>query len=245
MNTEEKKIHPLKWIPSVYLMMGIPFGFVVLFSVIMYKELGISNAQIAFYTGLLTLPWTFKPVWAAFVEMFKTKRWWLCTAEFLIACSFFAIAFSLFTNHYFIMSLGFFYLCALFASTQDIAGDGFYIIKLSFEKQALYIGFCGVCYNIGKIISSGLLVIIAGYLMSYTENIMLSWGIAVGLGGIIIFIGFIYNFIFLPKNEPKALENPQTVKEVGKDFIRVYIEFFKIKGLWIGLIFIFLFEIYD
>jgi MFS transporter, PAT family, beta-lactamase induction signal transducer AmpG len=243
MNSIEKKAHPLRWIPSVYFLMGVPFGFVVLLSVIMYKKLGISNAEIAFYTGLLTLPWSFKPIWATFVEMFKTKRWWIYTTEFFIACFFFAIAFSLFSNNYFVISLGLFFLCALFASTQDISGDGFYILNLSFEQQALYIGFCGVCYNVGKIVSSGLLVIIAGYLITVTGNSKLSWAIALCVGGVIFFAGFMYNFIFLPKKEFRAIETPTTFKEAANDFARVYIEFFKIDKLWLGLLFIFLFEL--
>lgn len=243
MNSVDKPIHPLRWVTSVYFLMGLPLGLVMVFSVVMYKKLGISNAQITFYTGLLTLPWSFKPLWATFVEMFRTKRWWIYTMEFFIACIFFAIALSLFTNHYFIISLGLFFLIALFASVHDISGDGFYILNLSFEQQALYIGFCGVCYNIGKVISSGLLVITAGILMTATANNFLSWGVALCVGGTIFFGGFLYNFIFLPKKEFRAIENPKTFKEGFKDFGRIYVEFFKIDKIWLGLLFIFLFEL--
>ena len=56
----ERKRNPWSWIPSLYVAEGLPYVAVMTISVIMYKRLGISNTDIAFYTGWLYLPWVIK-----------------------------------------------------------------------------------------------------------------------------------------------------------------------------------------
>ena len=54
--------NPWSWIPSLYFAQGIPNIAVATLSVVMYKNLGISNTDAAFYTSLLYLPWVIKPL---------------------------------------------------------------------------------------------------------------------------------------------------------------------------------------
>ena len=64
----KKKVSPWAWIPSLYFAQGLPYVAVMTISVIMYKRLGISNTDIALYTGWLYLPWVIKPFWSPFVD---------------------------------------------------------------------------------------------------------------------------------------------------------------------------------
>jgi PAT family beta-lactamase induction signal transducer AmpG len=57
------------WIPSLYFAQGLPYVIVMTLSVILYKDLGISNTDITFYTSWLYLPFVIKPLWAPLVDM--------------------------------------------------------------------------------------------------------------------------------------------------------------------------------
>lgn len=128
------------WIPTLYYIQGIPYVLIVTVSVIMYKDLGISNSEIAFYTSLLSLPWGFKPAWSPFIDIYKTKRWWTYTMQAVIAVSFAGAALTLGTPYFFEASLFFLFVAAFCSSTHDIAADGFYMLALSDDKQSFFVG---------------------------------------------------------------------------------------------------------
>ena len=69
-----KKKSPWAWIPTLYFAQGLPYVAVMTISVIMYKRLGISNTDIALYTGWLYLPWVIKPFWSPFVDIIKNEK---------------------------------------------------------------------------------------------------------------------------------------------------------------------------
>ena len=128
----------------------------------MYKRLGISNTDIALYTGWLYLPWVIKPFWSPFVDLMKTKRWWTVAMQFIIAIGFACIAFSLPTSFFFQLSLAAFWLVAFTSATHDIAADGFYMHALDDHEQSLYVGIRSTFYRIATVAGQGLLVILAG-----------------------------------------------------------------------------------
>ena len=68
-----RKANPWTWIPSLYYAEGLPYAFVMIVSVVMYKKLNLSNSEIALYTSWLYLPWVIKPLCRPFVDIFKTK----------------------------------------------------------------------------------------------------------------------------------------------------------------------------
>ena len=113
------------WIPSLYFVQGLPYIMVMEVSVIMYKNLEISNAEIGLYTSLLYLPWIIKPFWSPIVENLKTKRWWTLAMQFLMGAAFAGVTFSLFTVSFFSISLIILYILAIASATHDIAADGF------------------------------------------------------------------------------------------------------------------------
>lgn len=165
---EEKRKSPWTWIPSLYLAEGLPYVAVVTISVIMYKRMGISNADITFYTGWLYLPWVIKPFWSPFVDLMKTKRWWIVIMQLLIGAGFAGIAFTIPLPFFFQATLAFFWLLAFSSATHDIAADGFYMLALDTNQQALYVGIRSTFYRIATIVGQGVLIILAGFLETTT-----------------------------------------------------------------------------
>ena len=156
------KRNPWAWIPTLYMAEALPYVAVMTISTIMYKRLGISNTDIALYTGWLYLPWVIKPFWSPFVDLMKTKRWWTIAMQFIIAIGFACIAFSLPTSFFFQLSLAAFWLVAFTSATHDIAADGFYMHALDDHEQSLYVGIRSTFYRIATVAGQGLLVILAG-----------------------------------------------------------------------------------
>ena len=146
-------------------------------SVIMYKRLGISNTDIALYTGWLYLPWVIKPFWSPFVDIISTKRRWTLTMQWLIAAAFAGIAFALPTPLWFSLTLAVFWMVGFTSATHDIAADGYYMLALSEHQQSLYVGIRSTFYRVATVVGQGLLVIIAGALETATGDIPLSWAI--------------------------------------------------------------------
>lgn len=165
---ENKKRSPWAWIPSLYFAEGLPYVAVMTISVIMYKRLGISNADIALYTSWLYLPWVIKPFWSPFVDLLKTKRWWIVAMQLLVGAGFAGIAFTIPIPAFFQATLAIFWLIGFSSATHDIAADGFYMLAQDTHTQSLYVGIRSTFYRVATIAGQGLLVILAGALESGT-----------------------------------------------------------------------------
>lgn len=163
---KKNKVSPWAWIPSLYLAEGLPYVAVMTISVIMYKRMGISNTDIALYTSWLYLPWVIKPFWSPFVDLLKTKRWWIVTMQLLIGAGFAGIAFTIPLPFFFQATLAFFWLLAFSSATHDIAADGFYMLGLDTNQQAMYVGIRSTFYRVATIMGQGILIILAGFLES-------------------------------------------------------------------------------
>lgn len=162
----DKKVttrNPWAWVPSLYFTEGVPYVVVMLVSVIMYKRMGISNAEIAFYTSLLYLPWVIKPLWSPFIDLFKTKRFWIVLMQFMVSLGLLGVAFTIPLSSFLPITLAFFLILAFSSATHDIAADGFYMLALDDHQQAFYVGIRSTFYRIAMIIGQGLLIILAGY----------------------------------------------------------------------------------
>lgn len=166
MSTHSNNRSPWAWIPTLYLAEGLPYVAVNIISVIMYKRMGISNADIALYTSLLYLPWVIKPIWSPLVDLLKTKRWWIVITQLVLAIGFASIALTIPAAFFFKITLAFFWLLAFASATHDIAADGFYMLGLNTNQQAKYVGIRSTFYRIATITGQGLLVILAGFLES-------------------------------------------------------------------------------
>ncbi len=166
---------PWAWIPTLYFVEGLPYVAVVLISVIMYKRMGLSNTDIAFFTSLIYLPWVVKPIWSPFVDILKTKRWWTLTMQLFVAVGLALIALFLPLKCFFAASLVVFGFMAFASATHDIAADGFYMLALNEKDQSLFVGIRSTFYRAAMIAGQGPLVILAGYLENHSEGMMRFW----------------------------------------------------------------------
>lgn len=160
--------NPWAWVPTLYYAQGIPYVVVMLVSVIMYKRMGISNADIAFYTSLLYLPWAIKPLWSPFVDIFKTKRLWIIVMQLMVGLGLAGVAFMIPLPSFLQYTLAFFLLLAFSSATHDIAADGFYMLGLSEHDQAFFVGIRSTFYRLSMITGQGLLIILAGYFETHS-----------------------------------------------------------------------------
>jgi MFS transporter, PAT family, beta-lactamase induction signal transducer AmpG len=159
---------PWLWVPSLYFSQGLPFVVVMSVSVILYKRLGVSNAEIALYTSLLYLPWVVKPLWSPVVDVLRTKRWWIISMQLLVGAGLAGVALSLPAADFIRWTLAFFWMLAFSSATHDIAADGFYMLALSPHDQAWFVGIRSTFYRLAMIAGQGLLVMIAGALETNT-----------------------------------------------------------------------------
>jgi PAT family beta-lactamase induction signal transducer AmpG len=237
MNLTERnqQIHPVTWIPTLYFAMGLPFVAIATASSLMFKNLGISDTQIAFWTSLIMLPWTLKPLWGPFLEMFKTKKHFVIFTQFLTGITFCLIALSLPLDGFFKYAIALLAIVAISGSTHDIAADGIYLNVLSTSLQAKYIGWQGAFYNIAKILTGGAFVYLAGQL-EIGFGVVKAWMVVMGIYGLImIFLGF-YHVKKLPSGG--RANSVQTWNDGLATLWDVIRTFFQKKSIWWFIIFI-------
>lgn len=222
------------WVPVLYFTQGLPYILVVSVSVIMYKKLGISNADIGFYTSWLYLPWVLKPLWSPFVDLKSTKRNWFLSMQLLISIALLGVALSLPTNIFFITSLACFWMAAFASATNDIASDGYYMIGLTEKKQSFFVGMRSTFYRLAMVTGQGLIVILAGFLENYYGDNAKAWSITMTCTAFLMLLLTLSNFFVTPKFET-SLAIPQ---DKPASFLEVFSSFFKKPHLGIALAFI-------
>ena len=238
-----KKTSPWAWIPTLYFAQGLPYVAVMTISVIMYKRLGISNAELAFYTGWLNLPWVIKPLWSPFIDLIKTKRWWTVWMQLLIGAGLAGIAFTIPTEYFFQLTLAVFWLLAFSSATHDIAADGFYMLGLSSHEQALFVGIRSTFYRIATIAGQGLLIMLAGYLESSTGNIPFAWSITfMVLAGIFLGLWGYHHFI-LPRPDTDKAACEVSASTLMQEFWATFVSFFKKKQAVVAILFMLLYRL--
>ena len=262
MNAIEKKRNPWAWVPTLYFAEGLPYVAVMTVAVIMYKNMGLSNTQIALYTSWLYLPWVIKPLWSPFIDLIKTKRWWVNTMQTLIAAAFAGVAFFIPTSHWVQVTLAFFWLLAFASATHDIAADGFYLHGLQEKEQSLFVGIRNIFYRVAMIFGQGLLVMFAGWIeqgkifsglgaspavdvaaaageaASSGNRVALAWSLAFYLlAGIFILLTLYHRFI-LPKPASDAPRSDINAATIWRNFGITFASFFQKPHLGLMLFFL-------
>jgi len=158
--------NPWVFVPSLYFAEGIPYVVIMTVSVIMYKRLGLSNADIALYTSWLYLPWVIKPLWSPVVDLLRTKRFWIVIMQFSLGLGFLGIAGAIPLSNFLFYTLAILWILAFSSATHDIAADGFYMLSLTETQQAYFVGIRSTFYRLAMITGQGILIILAGYLES-------------------------------------------------------------------------------
>jgi len=190
--------NPWLWVPSLYYAEAVPYVVVNAVSVILYKRLDVSNTNIAFLTSWLYLPWVIKPFWSPFVDMFRTKRYWVIALELIIALSLAALSFVLPLSFRLQITLLIFWLMAFASATHDIAADGFYMLGLDSHQQAAFVGVRSTFYRIATIAGQGLLVMFAGFMESSGNSVTAAWSAAFLLLSVLFLVLFVYHRFILP-----------------------------------------------
>jgi PAT family beta-lactamase induction signal transducer AmpG len=229
--------NPWSWVPSGYFAEGIPYVMITWVAATMFKDLGHSDTEITFWVGNITLMWSLKPLWAAFLDMFKTKKWIVLAMEFGMVCLLVLVGFCLPMSSYFLISIAVLWMMAFASATQDICMDGIYITSLNKADQAKYVGIQGVFWNVGRIFSMAFIVYVASY---FGEGETSSWTIAWCVAAVVMSALAGYHIFFLPKGS--VVDRPKSIKEARVTFIDAWIDFFRKPQIWGMLAFVFLFR---
>ena len=234
---------PWTWIPTLYFAQGIPYVVVMTVAVIMYKRLGVSNTDIALYTSWLYLPWVIKPFWSPFVDILKTKRWWIVSMQLLIGAGLAGVAFLIPSPLYFQATLAVFWLMAFSSATHDIAADGFYMMALNDSQQSFFVGIRSTFYRLAMISGQGLLIILAGAMERYSSDIRFAWSITFFILAGMFGLFFIYHRFALPK--PASDEELKNTKAsvVFNQFAVTFLAFFTKKGIGLAIAFMLLYRL--
>lgn len=235
------KQSPWSWIPTLYFAEGFPYVLIVTVSVIMFKKLGVSNSDVTLYTGWLYLPWVIKPLWSPFVDLIKTKRWWVTTTQIILGAGLAGIAFYIPTSNFLQWTLAIFWLLAFSSATHDIAADGLYMLGLSEGDQSLFVGIRNTFYRIASIAGQGGLLIVAGILEKHTGTVRTAWSLTFLTAAIIMILLAIYHIKALPKPSDD-IHSITSVKQLFIGFIHTFKTYFCKPGIVTAILFILLYR---
>ena len=240
MNPSPKQVSPIAWVPTLYFAMGMPFVVLNMVCTLMYKGMGVSDAQIAFWTSLIMLPWTLKPLWSPFLEMYRTKKFFVVLTQILSGICFALVAFALNLPNFFAITIAILAVIAMSGATHDIAADGTYMSVLSNEEQARWIGWQGAFYNIAKIAATGGLVYLAGTFID-SFGATKAWMIIMLIIAAIMVVVGLYHFFVLP-TDSKGAHNNSSLSESLHELWAVFVKFFQKKHIFYYLCFIILYR---
>jgi PAT family beta-lactamase induction signal transducer AmpG len=228
---KEKNRNPWFWVPTVYIAEGVPYMIAMTVSVVLYKNLGLSNKEIAFYTGWLYLPWVIKPLWSPFVDLFRTKRFWVVLMQLAIGASFAGVALTLPATDFVRYTLAMFWIMAFSSATHDIAADGFYMLGLSTPEQAAFVGVRTVFYRVATIASKGGLVILAGALQKSGYPVASAWSITFLVAAAVFLALCLYHFFVLPCPASDHSATLARGKNLLAEYFRILTLFFRRKDI--------------
>ena len=229
------------WVPTLYFAEGLPYVLVVTVSAIMFKQLGISNTEVAFYTSWLTLPWVIKPLWSPFVDLIKTKRWWLLLTQILLGAGLAGVGLSLHATSFFRWSLALLFLLAFSSATHDISIDGFYMLGLDEGEQSLFVGIRNTAYRIAMIAGQGGLLMLVGMFENMFDSTVRAWSIGFMIAGSLMILLWIYHSYILP--HPVAdCSTAVSGRNILKEFGITFLSYFKKPHIIPALLFILLFR---
>ncbi len=250
---------PWLWVPTLYFAEGIPYFLVNNISVMMFAKMGVPNGQMALFTSLLYLPWTIKPLWSPFVDIIKTKRWWILAMQALMTAAMVLLTLTLpkpddaliasgeTPMSMFIFTLVLFIVTAFASATHDIAADGFYMLALTQKNQAAFVGIRSTFYRLSSIFGQGVLVAVAGLIETRTGNIPGSWRITLMITAILFAAVTLYHTFFIPKpaddTSHLSSEAGNRAKEIFKEFGRTFATYFTKPGVLLVIVFMLLYRL--
>lgn len=244
MDARIKKTSPWAWVPTLYFAEGLPYVAVMTLSLVMYKRMGISNTEIALYTSWLNLPWVIKPLWSPFIDLLKTKRWWIVTMQMLLGAGLAGIAFTIPTDHFFQITLAVFWLIAFSSATHDIAADGFYMLGLNSHQQALFVGIRSTFYRFATIAGQGVLIMLAGFLEKSSGKIDYAWSVTFFiLAGVILALWLYHSFLLPRPSDDCPARSDIHTRNILHGFAETVASFFRKKQVSVAILFMLLYRL--
>ena len=236
---------PWYWVPSLYFAEGLPYVAVMILSLVMYKRMGISNTEVALYTSWLNLPWVIKPLWSPFIDLLRTKRWWIVTTQLLLGAGLAGIAFTIPTSHFFQITLAVFWLVAFSSATHDIAADGFYMLGLTPHQQAFFVGIRSTFYRFATIAGQGLLIMLAGRLEEMTGRTSYAWSITFcTLAGCLLALWLYHSFVLpRPDQDCPSVARQGEARSILTDFLLTFRSFFQKEQALTAILFMLLYRL--
>ena len=225
--TKSSSRSPWFWVPTLYLAEGLPYALVINVAVVLYKNLDVSNADIAFYTGWLYLPWVIKPFWSPVVDLLKTRRLWIWAMQLCLGAAFAGVALTIPTTHFLQLTLALFWLAAFSSATHDTAADGFYIQANSERQQAVFSGVRNMFYRVAMIGAQGQLVILAGKIHERTGSFTTAWTLVFALVAGIFLLFSTYHRWMLPRPAGDVSGSPDARERFVKNFLDTFAAFFR------------------
>ncbi len=241
--TTRSYANPFLWVPSSYLAMGLIYATVSAVANIMFSNLGMKDAQAAFWSSLFILPYTIKPLWAPVIELYKTKKFFVILMQFILVGLVVALALSLRLpgNVFMVPLLVLLALAGILGATQDIATDGVYVTTLNPAEQAKYLGVQSMCWNAGPVLASGVLVRVSGMLHREYGNWHQAWMVVLLIIAGLMAIMAVYHVKMLPTGS-KAPDAPKSVGEGLRSFAHAFTTFFQKQDIWLMVLFAFFFR---
>ena len=233
--------NPWAWVPSLYFAEGLPYVIVITLSVVMYKQLGLGNAEVAYYTGWFYLPWLIKPLWSPFVDLLKTKRWWIVAMQLLMGVGMAGIAFTLPVDGWLSWTLAIFWLLAFSSATHDVAADGFYMMALDEGNQSFFVGIRSTFYRLATLAGQGGMLIVVDWLIRRYGNEREAWIMAFGVVALLFVLVGMYHLLMLPRphtDKPRDF----AARDLLKEFAHTFVTFFQKEGAVPALLFMLLFR---
>lgn len=237
------KARPWGWIPTVYIAEGLPYFAVNVLTVIMYTNMGVPADKMAFYTGLLYLPWVVKPFWSPFIDLVRTKRWWTLCMQILICVSMALTGCLLLGGNAFTSTLIVFWFMAFFSATHDIAADGYYMMALDDRQQAAYVGVRSTFYRIASVLGQGGVVIVAGMLEKHYGEVSRAWATTFFILSGFFLLVFLWDAFIMPKPRRDAPVAGVTSRKIIGDFAKTFVTFFAKKHIWVAIAFMLLYRL--
>ena len=234
---------PWAWVPTLYFAEGLPYAIVMTLTVVMYKKMGLTNAQLAFYTSLLSLPWVVKPLWSPIVDIFSSKRRWIIAMELLISLALGAVALTLPGPSWLAASVASFLVTAFLSATHDISADGFYMLALDEWEQSVFVGIRTTFYRAAMLLGQGPLLILAGSLEITCGDIPRAWALLFEILAAGFALITIYHAVILPHPAADARRRAATLRDVWREFAASFVSFFRRRDIWVILLFLLLYKL--
>lgn len=242
---------PWLWVPTLYFAEGIPYFVVNNISVVMFKSMGMPNGELALFTSMLYLPWVIKPLWSPFVDIIRSKRWWIIAMQTLMSAAMVALPFmlpdvageTLSDTPMFYITLAMFWVTAFASATHDIAADGFYMLGLDGGTQAEFVGIRSTFYRLSSIFGQGVLVALAGYLERSMQDVHMAWKITLILSAVMFAAITLYHTWTLPRPAVDRMASSTSASEIFKEFGRTFSTFFRKKHVAVAMAFMLLYRL--